>query len=381
MQTEQAGSPTLENQKSLSPFRADHVGSFLRPKRLLEARQKFQEGQITKEELTAVENEAILDLIGKQQAAGLKSITDGEFRRSWWHFDFMKDFIGTRQIEGPPYEFHGIKTPGRLIDIFEPIRFNPNHPFFEHFTFLKDNLPEGLVAKQTIPSPNMFFQPNIMDTPVYKDIYELAKDLSEAYRLTIAHFYEIGCRYLQLDDVFWATLVDQNQREAFKDSGMDPDEFARIAAKVLNDALVDKPEDLLVTMHVCRGNFHSAWIYSGGYEVIADALFSVNIDGFFLEYDDERSGDFAPLAKSDNQNIVLGLLTSKTGELEDAEAVKTRIKEANKYVSLKNLFLSPQCGFSSTEDGNKLSEDQQWEKVKFMVDLANEVWGDSSIEA
>lgn len=358
----------------VAPFRADHVGSFLRPQRLKDARKNFEEGGISSDELKQVEDEEIVKIIEKQKESGLKSITDGEFRRSWWHFDFMKDFMGTRQIEGPPYEFHGILTPGRLIDIYEPIRYNPNHPFFEHFSFLKNNLKGDFVAKQTIPSPNMFFQANIRNTPVYESIYDLAKDLSEAYKLTIKHFYDLGCRYIQLDDVYWATLVDADQREALKKEGLDPDEVAKLAAKVLNDALADKPEDLLVSMHICRGNFHSAWIYSGGYDVIADALFSVNIEGFFLEYDDERSGGFAPLAKSKDQNIVLGLITSKVGEIEDAELIKTRIKEASQYVPLDKLFLSPQCGFSSTEDGNKLAEEQQWNKVKFMVSLASEIW-------
>jgi len=364
-----------ETKVKIAPFRADHVGSFLRPQVLKEARAAFAEGKITAEDLKKVEDEEILKLIEKQKEAGLKSITDGEFRRSWWHFDFMKDFLGTRQIEGPAYEFHGITTPGRLIDIYEPIRYNPNHPFFEHFTFLKNNLEGDFVAKQTIPSPNMFFQANIRNTPVYATIEDLAKDLAEAYRLTIKHFYDLGCRYLQLDDVYWATLVDKGQRESIKEEGLNPDEIAELAAKVLNDALADKPDDLLVTIHICRGNFHSAWIYSGGYDVIAEALFSVkNIDGFFLEYDDERSGDFAPLSKSKNQNIVLGLITSKVGEIEDSELIKKRIQEASEYVSLENIYLSPQCGFSSTEDGNKLADEQQWEKVKNMVAISNEIW-------
>lgn len=374
MQNQEVSYPRNDSSQRLAPFRADHVGSFLRPARLMEARKQFQEGQITSEQLKQVEDEEILSLIEKQQAAGLKSITDGEFRRSWWHFDFMKDFIGTRQIEGPPYEFHGVQTPGRLIQIFEPIRYNPKHPFFEHFAFLLENLPQGCVAKQTIPSPNMFFQPNIRDTPVYDTIEALAKDLSEAYRKTIKHFYDIGCRYLQLDDVYWATLVDAEQRGTLEKEGINPDEMANLAIQVLNDALKDKPEDLLVTMHVCRGNFNSAWIYSGGYEVIADALFQVKVDGFFLEYDDERSGDFEPLARSNQQNIVLGLLTSKTGDLEDPGVIKQRVQDATKYVPKEHLFLSPQCGFSSTEDGNKLTESQQWEKVKFMVSLADEIW-------
>lgn len=365
-----------ENLQKPRPYRADHVGSFLRPQRLREARKLFEAGEIDQTELTKIEDQEILKVIQQQKDAGLKAITDGEFRRSWWHFDFMKDFIGTRQVEGPPYEFHGVLTPGRLIDIYEPIRYNPEHPFFDHFKFLHENLDGDYVAKFTIPSPNMFFQPNIRNTPVYSGIEELAKDLAEAYRQTIQHFYSIGCRYLQIDDVYWATLIDEKQREALRNEGLDPDEVANLAANVLNDALRDKPADLLVTMHVCRGNFNSAWIYSGGYDRVADALFSVNIDGFFLEYDDERSGGFESLAKSKGQSIVLGLITSKTGQLENPKEIEARILEASQYVPLERLCLSPQCGFSSTEDGNKLGEEQQWEKIKLVVSVADKVWKD-----
>lgn len=359
----------------LTPFKADHVGSFLRPEALKEARQLFAENRIDLNELKKVEDEEILKLIQKQKEVGLKAITDGEFRRSWWHFDFMKDFMGTRQIDGPPYQFNGITTPGRLIDIYEPIRYNPNHPFFEHFSFLHQHVGKGYVAKQTIPSPNMFFQANIRNTPVYSTIEQLAHDLAEAYKQTIQHFYKLGCRYLQLDDVYWATLVDQKQREALLAEGISPKYMAKLAAKVINNALANKPEDLVVTMHVCRGNFHSAWIYSGGYDIVADEMFSVNIDGFFLEYDDHRSGDFAALAKGKDKNIVLGLHTSKTGVLEHPETIKNRIKEATNYVALEHLCLSPQCGFSSTEDGNKLTHEQQWNKLKHMVNISKDVWG------
>lgn len=358
----------------LAPFRADHVGSFLRPQRLKDARKKFNEGKISQEELTRTEDEEILKLIAEEKTAGLKSITDGEFRRAWWHFDFMQNLLDAELTEGEPYAFHDVTTRSHIIKINAPIRYNPQHPFFRHFTFLKEHTGEGFTAKQTIPSPNMFFNPKIRNTPVYPNLKDLAKDLSEAYRQTIRHFYDLGCRYLQLDDVFWANLVDKKQRENISNEGTDPDRLADLCTEVINSALADKPEDMLITMHVCRGNFHSSWIYSGGYDVIADALFAVNVDAFFLEYDDERSGSFAPLARSHEQNIVLGLITSKTGTLEDPENIRRRIREASEFVPLDHLFLSPQCGFSSTEEGNVLAEKEQWKKVKMMTQLAGEIW-------
>lgn len=358
----------------LAPFRADHVGSFLRPQRLKDARKQYAEGKISAEELKKVEDEEILKLIEKEKEAGLKSITDGEFRRGWWHFDFMANLSGAEMAEGEPYHFEGVTTKPLIVKIKDKIRYNPEHPFFEHFEFLNKHIGEGFTAKQTIPSPNMFFNPKIRKTQVYSSIQELADDLAEAYRKTIQHFYDLGCRYLQLDDVYWANLVDSQQRENLLKEGINPDDLAEICKNLLNSILENKPEDMLITMHVCRGNFHSAWIYSGGYDVIADALFGVNVDGFFLEYDDERSGGFAPLAKSHNQNIVLGVITSKVGNLEDPELIKKRISEAAEYVPLDHLFLSPQCGFSSTEEGNKLADEQQWQKVKNMISIANEIW-------
>lgn len=364
--------------QKLAPHRADHVGSFLRPETLKQARSNFEKGIITAKELRLVEDNLIIELIDKQYKAGLRVITDGEFRRSWWHFDFMKNFIGTRQIDGPAYQFNGVTTKGRLIEIYAPIIYNAEHPFFADFEFLQKHLPTNCIAKKTIPSPNMFFQANIRNTPIYQTIDELADDLAIAYKKTIEHLYKLGCRYIQLDDVYWATLVDKGQREEIVAEGLDPDKIAALATKLLNDILVDKPEDLIITLHVCRGNFNSAWIYSGGYDVVADYLFQVNVDGFFLEYDDQRSGDFTPLAKAKDKNIVLGLITSKVGEIEDPLLIKKRIEEASLYVPLDNLFLSPQCGFSSTEEGNKLAEEQQWEKVRFLVSLAKNVWGEDA---
>lgn len=358
----------------LSPFKADIVGSFLRSERIKSIREKFQNEKVSQEELKQVEDEEILKLVEKQKQVGLQGITDGEFRRSWWHYDFMENLLGAEGRPGPKYQFQGIETRGYIVEITDKIAYNPNHPFFDHFRFLHSAVGENHVAKQTIPSPNMFLQENIRNTPVYDSLEELGKDLSEAYRLTIRKFYDLGCRYLQLDDVFWAHLVSSESREKEIANGVDPDYLASLCTKILNDALEDKPEDLLVTMHICRGNFHSSWVYSGGYDKISDYLFQVNVDGFFLEFDDERSGDFKPLKKVKGQKVVLGLMTSKTAELEDKERLKSRIKEASKYVPLEQICLSPQCGFASTEEGNVLTEDQQWKKIEHLQTLSREVW-------
>lgn len=364
----------MENK--LSPFRADHVGSFLRPQALKEAREKFTNGEINLDDLKRIEDKEVLKLIAKEKEVGLKSITDGDFRRARWSMDFMIGFMGARDTAKAPYAFHGDKKPQGTVEIYKAIDYNPKHPIFEHFEFLFHHVGEGLVAKQTIPSPNIFLMAHIRKTPVYPDMKDLAHDVTIAYKKTIEKLYQMGCRYLQLDDVFWADLVDEKRRADLVQEGIDPDKMAQLCADNLNFVLQDKPKDLTVTTHTCRGNFRSSWVYSGGYDKIAEKLFSVkNVDGFFLEYDDDRSGDFSPLAKSDNQNIVLGLLTTKDGELEDPEQIKKRINEACQYVSLENLYLSPQCGFSSTEEGNTLTQSEQWEKLKLVSAIANDVWG------
>lgn len=366
----------MDNTKP-APFRADHVSSLLRPQTLKDARQKFKAGAIDEKELKNVEDQEIKRVIKKQQDIGLKSITDGEFRRSWFHLDFMGDFQGAKMVDGPEHQFKEAKTRAESVEVFAPIRYNPKHLFFEHFEFLNTHVKKGHVAKMAIPSPNLFFIPSIKYDTVYDNLNDFAADVSEAYRKTIEHFYDIGCRYLQLDDVLWANFVDEKQKEVWSDLGYNINDLKQLAVDTLNRALADKPEDMLITMHICRGNFRSTWIYSGGYDKIADHIFSIkNIDGFFLEYDDDRSGDFKPLLKSNNQNIVLGLVTSKVGEMENAQNIKNRIKEAAEYVPLKNLYLSPQCGFSSTEEGNKLEEEKQWGKLELVASLAEKIWDD-----
>ncbi|MEG2874428.1 5-methyltetrahydropteroyltriglutamate--homocysteine S-methyltransferase [Carnobacterium sp.] len=360
------------------PFRADHVGSFLRPQRLKEARKAFSNQEITQTELRAIENAEIIQLVEQQKATGIQSITDGELRRSWWHIDFLEQLTGIEGYESETsYDFNGVKVRPYNIRVVGKVDFNPNHSFLEDFKFLKEAVGSEGIAKQTIPSPNMLIHDGIRNEAIYPNIDDYFSDLAKTYQKAIQAFYDVGCRYLQIDDTHWALLAAENKKELFEKNGVDPIELAKRCAATLNSALANKPADLVVTMHVCRGNFASSWVYSGGYEKIAESLFSVTVDGFFLEYDNERSGDFAPLrhiTRPDLQ-IVLGLVTSKEATLEDKSQIKARIKEATEYVPLENLCLSPQCGFASTEEGNKISEEDQWAKLRHVVEISEEVWG------
>lgn len=358
-------------------WHADHVGSFLRPLALKKARTDFSSGKISQAELTAVEDDLIRQLVQKQKQIGLHGITDGEFRRSWWHFDFMKDLFGAEEYETDAgYSFHGVESRARNIRITGKIAFNPQHPFLQHFKFLKNEVGDSpaFVAKQTIPSPNMFLHHNIRDNPYYDDLDSFCHDLGVAYKDAIRAFYQAGCRYLQIDDVFWAYLADKNAMEKEQQQGVDPEHLIELSTRTLNQALSDRPADLCVSMHVCRGNFVSTWIYQGGYDRIAEALGQVNVDALFLEYDDERSGSLAPLKHIRDQHVVLGLITSKNGVLEDSQHIIDRIQQAAEYLPLSKLALSPQCGFSSTEEGNHLTEAEQWAKLQHVIGIAGKVW-------
>ncbi|MFS7403789.1 5-methyltetrahydropteroyltriglutamate--homocysteine S-methyltransferase [Carnobacterium maltaromaticum] len=364
--------------RTIPPYRADHVGSFLRPQRLKEARKAFSNQEITQTELRAIENAEIIQLVEQQKATGIQSITDGELRRSWWHIDFLEQLTGIEGYESETsYDFNGVKVRPYNIRVVGKVDFNPNHSFLEDFKFLKEAVGSEGTAKQTIPSPNMLIHDGIRNEAIYPNIDDYFSDLAKTYQKAIQAFYDVGCQYLQIDDTHWALLAAENKKELFEKNGVDPIELAKRCAATLNSALANKPADLVVTMHVCRGNFASSWVYSGGYEKIAESLFSVTVDGFFLEYDNERSGDFAPLrhiTRPDLQ-IVLGLVTSKEATLEDKSQIKARIKEATEYVPLENLCLSPQCGFASTEEGNKISEEDQWAKLRHVVEISEEVWG------
>jgi 5-methyltetrahydropteroyltriglutamate--homocysteine methyltransferase len=365
-------------QRTGAPFRADHVGSFLRTAAIKEARAKREAGQITAEQLTAVEDTEIRKIIAKQEECGLKLATDGEFRRSWWHFDFLSrlDGVEMKQIEHG-IQFAGVQTKAERPDIVGKVGFS-GHPMLEHFKFLAANT--RVMPKMTIPSPTLmhfrFGRASISKT-LYPDLDELFDDLGNAYAKAVKAFYDAGCRYLQFDDTIWAFLCSEKERAQSRQRGDNPDELPAKYAKMINQALAAKPADMTITTHVCRGNFRSTWISEGGYEPVAETLFgSLNYDGFFLEYDTERAGGFEPLrfVRKGNQQIVLGLVSSKLGELEKKGDLKRRIDEASKFVAPDQLCLSPQCGFASTEEGNLLSEDQQWAKLRMIVEVANDVW-------
>ena len=343
------------------PFTVDHVGSFLRPQSIKEARKKVQEGLLSKEELRAIEDQEIKKLVEDQKAVGIKGITDGEFRRGFWHLDFLEELNG---IEGYVPEtgfnqtFHGKAAPAYNIRVVDKLSFNPNHPFLKDFAFLKEvvETDDTFVAKATIPSLTMILRQEILSNDGSSKIKEIYPDLSD--------FYE------DLSSTYKAAI------HAFYEKGIDPKEMAHICTEIINNALEDKPEDLTITTHICRGNHASSWLFSGGYEPIAEELFSTNYDGFFLEYDSDRAGDFTPLRHWSNKEskVVLGLVTSKFPDLEDTEKIKERIKEAQQFVPLENLSISPQCGFASTEEGNHLTEEEQWKKIQLLQQVAKEVW-------
>ena len=361
------------------PFRADHVGSLLRPERIHKARKDFNENNITAEELYNIETEEIKRIVDKQIEVGLEAVTDGEFRRRFWHTDFLELLNG---IEGyvpeEGYIFHGNEETEKYnVRNVGKVSFNPNHPHVKDFVLFNEIVDGRAVAKQTIPSPNQLFNVGIRNPEIYPDIETFANDVIQTYRDAIKAFYEAGVRYLQLDDVYIAGLSSPDI--PFNDGEYSREYLIDLALRVVNGVLDGKPEDLYVTTHLCRGNYRSNWAFEGSYGLIAPTLFAKEkVDGFFLEYDDDRSGDFKPLEyiPNDGARVVLGLHTSKTGALEDRETIINRIKEATQYVPLDQLCLSPQCGFSSTHHGNKLTEDEQWEKLAYIVDISNEVWNE-----
>lgn len=366
----------------------DIVGSFLRPEELKKARKDFSEGKISQDELKEIEDRLIDELVEKEKEVGLKAVTDGEFNRGWWHIDFLENLDG---VEGyvPQTEynqqFKGTDAPAYNVRVVGKVKFNPNHPFLKNFSYLKEVADKrNLIAKATIPSPTMLYRQEILANDgssklkeIYPDIEEFYADLSQTYADAIKAFYDLGCRYLQFDDTNWAFLVDKNKREALLEKGIDPNEATKISKKIINNALANKPDDLVITTHVCRGNHASSWLFSGGYEAVAEDLFDTDYDGYFLEFDDARSGGFEPLRfVPAGKRVVLGLVTSKKPELEDKDELKRKIQEATKYVDLDDLALSTQCGFASTEEGNKLTEKDQENKLKLVIETAKEVWGD-----
>ena len=365
------------------PFRADHVGSLLRPKALLDARARFQAGEIGAAELRRAEDEAIRQAVAFQQGLGLQGITDGEYRRGSWHMDFLYQFGGVEKVkDAKTITFHN--KDGDVV--FNPVGLKVTRKlayekciFGEDFEFLKSVVTQG-VPKLTIPSPSMMNYRggrNTIDPAVYPDLEEFWHDLGAVYAQEVEALGKLGCTYLQMDDTSLAYLNDPTQREYMSEQGLKGDDLHLTFIKVFNAALARKPAGMTVCTHLCRGNFRSSWVASGGYDYVADALFNqLNVDGYFLEFDDDRSGGFEPLRfVPKGKKVVLGLVTSKRPQMEDKDALKRRLEEASKYVPLDQICLSPQCGFSSTVDGNALTWDQQEAKLRLVVETAKEVWG------
>ena len=363
------------------PFRAEHVGSFLRPPAVLDARDRWRRGELDDEELRSITDREIASMIDRQAATGIQSITDGEFRRDWFHLDFLQQ-LGGITVEGtisstsdseetvhmapPRVTVTGVLTHERPIQVAD-------------FEFLAQHVPQGCAPKVSIPSPTMaHFRGGRagIDIRSYPDLDVFFDDLATVYRQEIAALHAAGCRYLQLDDTNLAYLCDPGMRQGAIDRGDDPDELPRTYAALINSVIADRPDDLTVGIHLCRGNFRSTHFASGGYEPVAEVLFSeLDVDAYFLEYDDERSGDFAPLRfLPEDKTVVLGLITSKFPDLEDRSEIIARIEEAAHYASLDQLCLSPQCGFSSTIHGNVMTEEQQWAKLRHVVEIASDVW-------
>jgi 5-methyltetrahydropteroyltriglutamate--homocysteine methyltransferase len=364
--------------RSSPPFRADHVGSLLRSAALKEARGKRGRGEITPEQLKAVEDREIEALIKKQEAIGLKSITDGENRRQSWQIDFLETLPGIESYVGErKFKFQGIQPKQVLIRVTKRLGAFDSHPMIEHFKFVQART--KATPKMTIPAPSaVHFRHGREGVPesLYPDIHDFYHDLGETYRKAVRAFADAGCRYLQLDEVNLTYLCDPKQRQIVVDRGDDPDALPAVYAGMINAAISDIPADMAITMHLCRGNFRSTFIASGGYEPVAELLFNaINVHGYFMEFDTERAGGFEPLRfVPKGKQVVLGLVTSKTGILESKNEIKRRIDEATKYVPLDQLCLSPQCGFASSEEGNILAEDEQWAKLRMIVELAEEIW-------
>lgn len=366
-----------------TPFRYDYVGSFLRPESVKEAKKQFEEGKISKDQLDTVINDAIRDVVAKQKAAGYHVITDGEFRRTYWHLDFMWNFEGVAHKQsGSGVPFHAELAAVEDTYLVGKVKAKA-HPFVEYFKFLKQFEDENTVAKYTIPAPAQMFQQMIVPLNLestrkfYPTNEELIHDIGVAYQDVIRQFYEAGCRNLQFDDCTWGAVVGDAAKLRYSALGLNLDDVKTELLKVNNLALEAKPADMVINSHICRGNYHSTFFTSGPYDSVADYVFTQeHVDALYLEYDDERSGGFAPLAKvSPDKKVVLGLITTKSPKLEDKETVIRRIHEAARYIPLDRLYLSPQCGFASCEIGNKLTEEEQWAKLALVKEIAEEVWG------
>jgi 5-methyltetrahydropteroyltriglutamate--homocysteine methyltransferase len=363
--------------KRKPPFRADMVGSLLRSQAVKDARDKKAKGEIDEKALRKIEDAEIKKLVKKQEEVGLQAVTDGEFRRAFWHFDFLENLKGVIGQEQEGIAFKGVTTKGHGIRVTGKIDFAASHPHLAHFKSLAKMT--NKTAKMTIPSPSMLHYRGgrkAVDITAYRDMENYYADLGAAYAKAVKAFYAAGCRYLQLDDTSLSYFCDPEQREMLKKRGDDPDRLIHIYRDIINTATKAKPKDMVITTHTCRGNFKSTFIASGGYEPVAEMLFNeINVDGYFMEWDDERSGNFRPLRHlPKGKHVVLGLVTSKFGKVETKASIMRRIEQAAKHAPLEQLCLSPQCGFASTEEGNVLAEDEQWAKLARIVEVAKEVW-------
>jgi len=367
------------SQRTRPPFRADHVGSLLRTTPLKEARSRRERGEIDAAALQAIEDREIEKIIKRQEEIGLKAATDGEFRRAFWNYDFLaclpgvEAYLGERKIK-----FQGVQPKPMMLRVAAKLGSFTTHPMLAHFKFLKEHT--RLVPKMTIPSPSSLhfrYGRDAVPESVYPDMNDFYRDLGRTYAQAVRAFADAGCRYLQLDEVNFTYLCDPNLRAQVADRGDDPEQLPAIYARMINAAISDIPPDMTVTMHLCRGNFRSTFVAAGGYEPVAEVLFnSIGVHGYFMEYDTERAGGFEPLRLVPKGKIVvLGLVTTKSGRLESKDEIKRRIDQAAKFVPLEQLCLSPQCGFASTEEGNVLAEEQQWAKLRLIVEIAEEVWG------
>jgi 5-methyltetrahydropteroyltriglutamate--homocysteine methyltransferase len=360
-------------QRNKPPFRADHVGSLLRPAALKEARARRSKGEITAAELKAVEDREIGAVIKKQEEVGLQSITDGEFRRSWWHLDFLWGLDGVeRHVMDTGIAFAAVTTRNEGVRVSGKLGFS-GHPMLDHFKFVAAHTRR--TPKLTIPAPSAIYGRPVatpIDKAVYPRLDNFFADLGQAYNKAVRAFYDAGCRYLQLDEVFIAMLCDPKYQAQMRERGDDPDYLGPLYGDLINAAIAGVPSDMSVTMHLCRGNYKSTFMGTGGYAAMQEVL----VDGYFMEYDTERAGGFEPLKRLPKDRIaVLGLVTTKTGALETKDAIKRRIEEAAKFTDLDRLCLSPQCGFASTEEGNILAEEEQWAKLRMIVEVGQEVWG------
>jgi len=365
--------------RTAPPFRADHVGSLLRTRSLKEARARHEKGEVSAIELKAIEDREIAAAIKKQEEIGLRAVTDGEFRRAFWNYDFLgalprvEAYLGERKIK-----FQGVNPKPMMLRVTGRLGTFTGHPMLDHFKFVREHA--KATPKMTIPSPSSLhfrYGRDAVPESIYPDMADFYRDLGQTYRLAVRAFANAGCRYLQLDEVNFAYLCDPKLRAQVAGRGEDPDKLPSVYAGMINAAMSDIPSDMTIAMHLCRGNFQSTFVASGGYEPVAETLFNtINVHGYFLEYDSDRAGGFEPLRfVPKGKTVVLGLVTSKSGRLELRDELKRRVDEAAKYVPLEQLCLSPQCGFASTEEGNILSENEQWAKLAMIVELAEEIWG------